>query len=285
MPQSLARRLLKPALVFTAATAAFRAVIRLAVSEWTAQMTWNYIWIALMLVAFIALAVIGRKTSERVQPVERFRFPQAITYLFGGFLMGFSSLLDAFLWYRERIVPAPSAVVMSKMDQIVMLLQMIFGVLAGVYLVMRGADRLSGRSRNGFGFRLASLLPLLWAAMLLVRYEMSYISAIDIGQSFYDVALLVLTVLYLFMSAKYAALSAPFSKSFFAVSLFTAVFSLSAAVLRVVLWFAGEKVTSYHAGDVFTLPLLGVGLMAAVSTVVFACAPVQQETEEADGQQ
>ena len=285
MPQSLARRLLKPALAFTVATAAFRAVIRLAVAEWTVQMIWNYIWIALMLAAFIALAVIGRKTSERVQPVEQFRVPQAITYLFGGFLMGFSSLLDAFLWYRERIVPTPSAVLMSKMDQIVMLLQMIFGVLAGVYLVMRGADRLSGRVRNGFGFRLASLLPLLWAAMLLVRYEMSYISAIDIGQSFYDVALLVLTVLFLYMSAKYDALAGPFSKSFFAVSLFTAVFSLSAAALRVVLWVAGEKVTSYQAGDVFTLPLLGVGLIAAVSTVVFACAPVQQETEEADGPQ
>lgn len=75
---------------------------------------------------------------------------------------------------------------------------------------------------------------------------MSYASAVDVGQSFYDFVMLIFLLLFLFAFARYiSGVGQNRSRLLFFFSLMTALFALSGPLTRVFLYMTGH-------GDAYT---------------------------------
>lgn len=122
-----------------------------------------------------------------------------------GAVLVVSTLFDLYIWVTTKQTPAPNAYVIGKFDAVLLVLTLAFGLLGGAFLVRIGFHwAAQGRMRRGV-FALWALAPSLWVWMRLARYEMSYASATDVTESFYDFVMLIFTLLFLFSFARYVS--------------------------------------------------------------------------------
>ena len=264
-------------------TALYRALVFWLVPGWSLQMIFCDVWIAVLLAASLCLLWLDRKVlTVRRRPGAPWRTPLAAAYFLSGFVLLFGTLAELFLWLHKGVLPPPSLVKPHAVELAALFLQMVCGLTGGVWLAAIGLCTMNGKKPASVWLRAGGLLPALWAWMLLARYEISYVSALDIGQSFFDFAVLVTGLLFLFRLAQYhAGTGEGMPRMMWAFSALAALFSLSAGLFRLALLIGGEKVTSYQGGYVLTLPQLGVGLLALAVFLSLQYGEKEPSAEEA----
>lgn len=155
-----------------------------------------------------------------------------------GAVLVVSTLFDLYIWVTTKQTPAPNAYVIGKFDAVLLVLTLAFGLLGGAFLVRIGFHwAAQGRMRRGV-FALWALAPSLWVWMRLARYEMSYASATDVTESFYDFVMLIFTLLFLFSFARYVSgvNSGRSPRAVLGFALCTALFSLSGTLTRLAMY-------------------------------------------------
>lgn len=237
----------------------------------------SYITIAVMLAAMIAAALLSARSAPARVPVRgKVLMPAALLLMLAGSVMIVTNAVDACIWMTTGLTPPPNTTVISGIDRITLILTIVFGLLGGAMLVRAGLLWLSeNRSRTG-SFRLWALAPVLWVWMRLARYEVSYASAVDVGQSFYDFVMLIFLLLFLFAFARYIpGVGQNRSRLLFFFSLMTALFALSGPLTRVFLYMTGHG-DAYNASE-----LAGVtdGLLGAFA-LVFAYSQAYGKPEQ-----
>ena len=218
------------------------------------------IWLLLVLVALAILGFLGR--GERVEITSPMAFPLSVSALLSGGLLLVCHLWDGWLWLSASQMPIPQAADTSAVASVSAVLQLLFGALGAAALIRLGLVLLAeGRTRRGIA-GWSMLLPVAWMWFRLARYEMSYVSAVRLSQSFFDVGMFVLELLFLFQLARFTAgvgKSNVGLLSFFSGS--TAVFALSAPLVRLGMYLLGDG-PDYQAIQLAGLPDIAVGVLA-----------------------
>lgn len=219
--------------------------------------------IALLLLGLVALAVLGYLgRGPRAEICPPGGLWVAVSLLVSGGLLLVSSLWDGWVWLALGETPAPAATTDSVLGIVALVLQLVCGLLGALSLVRLGLVLLSeGRTRRGIA-GWSMLLPVLWMWFRLARYEMSYVSAVRLSQSFYDVLMFVLELLFLFRLARYTAGAGKVgSGSLQFLSCATAVFALSGPLVRLGMYLLGDT-EAFLASRLAGLPDVAVGLVA-----------------------
>ncbi len=257
----------------------------------------SYAVIALMVAAFVAVLVLilaGKGTVPRVSQLSaRARLPLAIAVLAAGGVLATASLFDSWLWLRYGITPPPNTMVISPLDAGSLALTLLFGVLGGFFLLWLGIALASGTVRRTTPLALTALAPVLWIWFRLVRYELSYASAVQVSQSFYDFVMLIFTMLFLFSFARYISGTGEktepekTSRMLLVYSLCTVIMSLSGPITSIALYMTGET-AAYEASRLAGFPDLGMGIFALCTALVLLFArtvpddALPEETASAD---
>ncbi|MBQ9859677.1 MAG: hypothetical protein IJO76_03250 [Clostridia bacterium] len=245
--------------------------------------------VMLLLLGLVALAVLAFLGKEpRVEITGKGGLWLAISLLIGGGLLLVSDLWECWVWLAMGELPPPQAADDTVLGIVALILQLLCGFLGSLALVRLGLVLLSeGATRRGMA-AWSGLAPVLWMWFRLARYEMSYISAVRLSQSFFDVMMFVLELLFLFKLARYTAGAGKVnagSLQFLACS--TAVFSLSGPLVRLAMYFVGDA-EAFLASRLAGLPDVAVGLVALAiafalpvgeSTVQSVSAPEEEESE------
>lgn len=209
--------------------------------------------------------------------------PLAVAALiFGSCLIG-ASLLYTWMWMVFGDTPAPNSQVISQLDGISLALTLLFGVLAGLFMVWLGITLLSGKQPvRTSSLALAALAPVVWTWVRLVRYEVSYASAIQVYQSFYDFVMLIFTMLFLFAFARYLTGTGEKSpRMLFACGLCTVLLSVSGPIAGILLYMNGET-AAYNSSRLADATDFGAGIFALVLTATLAFVKTVPAKEDAD---
>ena len=252
----------------------------------------SYAVIALMVAAFAAVLVlilVGKGTVSHAEELSaRARLPLAVSALAAGGVLATASLFDSWLWLRYGITPPPNDTVISPLDAGSLALTLIFGILGGFFLLWLGIAVAGGTLRRTTPLALAALSPVLWIWFRLVRYELSYASAVQVSQSFYDFVMLIFTMLFLFSFARHIsgtgekAEPQKASRMLLVYSLCTAIMSISGPITSIVLYMTGET-AAYNASRLAGFPDLGMGVFALCTALVLLFArpiPAEELPEE-----
>ena len=242
-----------------------------------------------LLLGLVALAVLGfMGKAPRGEIQGKGGLWLAISLLVGGGLLLISGLWEIWNWLAVGEVPPPQASSDSLLGIVALMLQLVCGLLGGLALIRLGLVLLSeGATRRGMA-EWSALVPVLWMWFRLARYEMSYISAVRLSQSFFDVMMLVLELLFLFKLARYTAGAGKMnlgSLQFLACAV--AVFSLSGPLVRLVMYCLGDT-EAFLVSRLAGLPDVAVGLVAlavafALPTVVDSVQPLFSEEDAEAG--
>ena len=247
--------------VMTAVVLALRIVLMPMMQEaHTGRFRLSYIVIAIMLLALLAAALLIWRSEKR--PVVM-AGPSLTAAACGGVLCGavmaLGSLYEFFMWQFKGILPAPAMTKPSSLQYVVLAVSLVGGILGGVFLVLLGLQWLQeNRSRSGV-FRLMALAPSVWIWFRLARYEMTYASAVNVTESFYDFVMLIF-ILLLFWYA-----------------LGTALMAVSAPLTRFGMYLLGNT-AAYNSSELAGFIDLAVGLFALM--FAYAQAFGKQEVPE-----
>ncbi len=290
--QSLLRKIaVAVALVATVAAAVMRIVFTPSMQD-AGESSLSYAVIALLAAAFAAVFVLvlagkGRQPQPRELSAHA-RLPMAISSLLAGGVLATASLYDGWVWLCYQRTPPPNDSVISSLDGGALFLTLIFGILGGIFLLWLGISLAGGGVRRTSRMALAALAPVAWIWFRLVRYELSYASAVQVSQSFYDFVMLIFTMLFLFSFARYITGTGeqkPLEKShrmLVVYALCTVIMSLSGPVTSFVLYVSG-RMAAYNAGSMAGITDLCMGIFALCTalTLVFAHPlPCAEEDEK-----
>lgn len=246
----------------------------------TGRFRLSYIVIAVMLLTLIGAALLLRRSEKR--PVVMSGAPLTVAACGGmlcGAVMTLGSLYELCLWWFGGILPAPAMAEPGTLQYAVLTINLLGGVLGGVFLLLLGMQWLQeGRSRRGV-HRLLALAPSLWIWFRLARYEMTFSSAVDISESFYDFAMLILILLFFFALARYVSgVGETSSRRLFWFALGTAITAISAPLTRFAMYLLGN--TAAYNSSVLAGPVdLAVGIFALLFAVAQACGTTEEEPE------
>lgn len=123
----------------------------------------------------------------------------------GGAALVLTCLFDAWNWLLGHTPPAPAVETVGVAGGVVLGLSLLFGLAGGAFLFRIGLLWLEEDGSRPGVYRLWALCPVLWIWMRLARYEMSYVSAIDVYRSFYDFVMLIFIMLFFLFFARFAA--------------------------------------------------------------------------------
>ena len=229
----------------------------------TGRFTNSFVVIAVMLVTLIAVGVLGwRNDNRRIDIGGRAAMPAGLLILLGGAGMAISSLWSALRWMIDGTVPPPETAKVTALSSVILLLMLAFGVLGGVALLRLGW-KIMAEDGTRIGMTSWSVLaPVLYAWFRLARYEMSYASAIGLGESFYDFLLLILEMLFFFKLARFTSgigKSRPGNLAFYAAG--TELFALSGALYRLGAYFLQDP-EAYRSSELAGFPDFLIGCMA-----------------------
>lgn len=247
----------------------------------------SYLVIALMTVSVIVFFVLTLLSSRKgVGGVARLLVtPVSMVCVAAGAVLVLTSAYDIFNWITLGQTPPPNERVTGQADAIFLILTILFGILGGAFMVRAGffwaARRQSVRRMNP----LWALTPTLWIWMRLARYEMSYASAIDVSQSFYDFLMLIFTLLFLFAFARYVSGvdGGKRPRMVLPYALCTALFTLSGTLTRLVMYMNQDSM-AYHSSELAGFADFGIGLFALIFafSLAFSHEEPEPEPEEED---
>lgn len=214
----------------------------------------SYAVILVMLLTLLAVGVLSfLSPSVPARPAGKWLMPTAIMGILAGAVLTLTSLFDAVLWFGWNQTPPPNEIVISTIDGVTLFFSILFGLLGGIMLVRLGLVWLSEQESRAGILRWWALAPVGWIWMRLARYEVSYASAVDVSQSFYDFVMLIFTLLFLFSLARYVSgVGQRKPRLLFFLALATALCSLSGPLTRLALYLLGQF-DAYNAS-----PLAGV---------------------------
>lgn len=241
----------------------------------TGQFYVNYIIIGAFVVSLAVIGILVLSGTGALAGMEtltkRQRLPMAVSGLLLGSVMVIVSLLDGWLWMTYGLTPPPNERVISGLDSLSLQWTLIFGVLAGLFFVWLGFVLLGGTVKPSVALSVGALAPVAWIWVRLVRFEVSYASATQVQQSFYDVLMLIFTMLFLFSFARYVSRVGQRSpRMTLLYALGALLFSASGYLSQAALYTVGET-AAYNASKMAGITDLFVGIFAlcAAWTMVY----------------
>ncbi len=198
-------------------------------------------------------------------------FPVGFALIAVGGCIAFSTVYDIYQYAFNGIAPPPAHTVSSGVDRIALLMCFVCGVLAGIYFISLGIRWLiKGEQVSGM-MPILALAPTFWVWTRLARYEVSYASAVEVYQSFYDFGMLLMSMLFLFTFARQVAnvqAKKPYITIFFALC--TVFLGVSGSLARICFFLSGDG-DAYRAGQLAGIADLAVGILAGVFAVLWLC--------------
>lgn len=290
------------ALLVTFAMTVVVTVLRVTLVPWLQSMdtglfNLSYIVVAVMVVTLIAVFVLLRMGMYEMPTLPlvkgRWLLPIGIAVMAVGACILLTTVVDMYFWAALGVAPPPGKTVTGNVDRIALFLSMIFGALAGIYFIRLGLSWVREQREYRGLMPLWALAPAFWIWMRLARYEVSYASAVEVHESFYDFAMLLMSMLFLFMLARQMAnvnAKRPYLTLFFAMG--TVFLSVSGSLARVILFLLGEG-DAYRAGQLAGVSDFAVGVLSVVLVLYWLLAPqveeeffsggtITEEIEEAD---
>ena len=285
----------KIAVAVAVAVAVVSAVLRIVLTpqmQISGGFRWSYWIITLMIAAFAAVTVLVVLEKGRLplaqELVPAASLPLAISSLLAGGILAASSLYDGCMWWIFQKTPPPNDQVISSLDAGALFLTLVFGILGGAFLVWLGVVLAEGRAFRTSRMALAALAPVAWGWFRLVRYELSYASAVQVSQSFYDFVMLIFTLLFLFAFARYISGTGerkPPEKRhrlLLIYALCTAVMSLSGPLTNLALYITGT-ITADNFSWLAGIQDFGIGAFALCTALTLVFGNPVREIPEVDG--
>lgn len=244
----------------------------------------SYVIICILLVAMlgIALLVFLSKGSyvSAIQLDRNTGNMLAAASVFSGLVLGVSSLFDVWQWMCFDITPPPNDSVINKLDGVTLFLTLLFGILGGIYLIMLGVSLISGKLKRSSKLSFSALLPVFWIWVRLVRYEVSYSSAIQVSQSFYDFVMLIFTMLFLFAFARYISGTGERSPRMLLIfALCTVLLSVSGPLTSIAMYVSGET-EAYNSSRLAGFTDFGMGILAIFAAIALVFSKRQEVLSE-----
>lgn len=228
--------------------------------------------IGVMTLTVAVLLILTRLYNRQPQTVRGgMLIPASLSAMLFGAILLVSSVFDFWLWMvPPHVTPPPNERIIGKLDGIALFLTLLFGIIGGAFFIRVGLQWIADSASRSGVYRLWALAPVAWIWMRLARYEMSYASAVDVSESFYDFVMLIFTLLFLFSFARFVSgigEKPPRMLLFFSLS--TAFFSISGTVTRFVMYLIGSN-DAYRASELAGFSDFAVGLFA----LCLACSQV-----------
>ena len=155
----------------------------------------------------------------------------------------------------------------SGIDCLLLTGTIIFGMLAGVWALMQGYAWFTNEKLCCGKYPFLALAFPLWLWMRLGRYVVSYSSAVSVVETFYDYAMLVVSLLFAMAFARYVAGQTNYqSPTVFWTALATLLCGVSSTCTRFVMYLTGET-EAYRASQLARLTDFAVALFAAAVAV------------------
>ena len=198
-----------------------------------------------------------------------------------GAVLAITVLYDAFVWRQTGITPPPNTQITGTADKLTLWGTLIFGLLAGVYGILQGWNWISIRGFIPGKFRFLPLALPLW----LSRYVVSYASAVSVTETFYDYAMLIVSLLFAMSLARYlSGLTTYRSPALLWQALLTVLCGVSGPVTRFIMYLMGET-DAYQASALASFPDLMMALFAGCVAValVLGQRPVDPGDVQAAG--
>ena len=238
----------------------------------------------LLLLAGMTLAA----NRERVDIGGKAALPASLATLLSGVVLLVSSLWEAVAWLAYDAVPAPAPAALTLLPVAMVALTLLCGVAAGGALMAFGLQ-ITAEDGTRRGMRTVScLLPVLWVWLRLARYEMSYVSAVSLKDSYFTFAMYIFELLFLFKLARFVSGigdTRPATVLFFAMG--AAMLTLTAPLFRIGMVLAGDA-QAYHSTELAGSPDAALGLLALVFGWALAfgrAAPSEDATDSSETSQ
>ncbi len=234
----------------------------------TGQFSISYVIIGVLLAAILANGVLMFTAKGSIPLLSQLNHRSRVAVGAAAVLLGaifeLSALFDGWMWMAYGKTPPPNEYIISKLDSATLLLTLIFAALAGLFMIWLGIVLITDKLKRSASLSLAALAPVAWIWVRLVRYEVSYASAIRVSQSFYDFVMLIFTMLFLFTFARFVSGTGERSpKGMLVFALSTVLLSLSGTLTSVLL-FLGNETEAYNASRLASVEDFGIGVFALV---------------------
>ena len=276
------RRILKGmcrlGVVATVAVILMRVWLVPTAADWQTGLFDNNYWVmGVMLLALVALAVMGRLAGPARREIGgRGALWVALASLLAGLVLAVTGGIALLRYYG--VLVADTVVERSVMN----LLEHVFALLGGAALIRFGLALMSeGATRRGIA-QWSILAPVMWMWFRLINYEMSYASMVRIEDNFFGFVMLILEMLFLFRLARYASgIGRVSAGSMQWYSMAAAVFAVSGPLTRVIMYLLGDNMAYdayYLAGPVD----MAMGVLALVLGValVNGTVPIQPSVSD-----
>jgi len=250
----------------------------------TGAFAFNYVVMGIILATFIAVGVLlhlGKKELPALPSIKKpWLVPFAVLLMAVGLCLLAVSVVDLYNWSANGITPPPSTALGGTADRVTLFFSLALGILGGVYFMRLGFVFLAENEEVRGIFPLWALTPVFWVWMRLARYEVSYASAVEMHESFFDFAMLLCTMLFLFSFARH--MSDVDSKQPWKTVLLcsmTVIMSLSGTLSRVVFFLLGQG-DAYRTGQLAGITDFAVGVLALAFLLYWMLTPQVIETPE-----
>lgn len=259
----------------------------------TGAFAFDYVTMGIVLASFIAVGVLLRMDKAALPTLPAVKGPWALPITVLLMAVGVTllavSVVDLYKWSALGITPPPTVVLTGTPDRITLFFSLGLGILSGVYFLRLGFTFLTENAEVRGIFPLWALTPTFWVWMRLARYEVSYASAVELHESFFDFVMLLCAMLFLFSLARQVAdvdAKQPWKTVLFACM--TVIMCLSGTLSRVVLFLLGQG-DAYRIGQLAGVSDFAVGVLALAFLLYWmltpqAVVPAEQtaESDEAD---
>ena len=220
----------------------------------------NTAWwsIGLIVAVLLALVLLARRAAgKRVDIHGRAVLSLAAVCLLAGAVLAVQGA-----WEIIRDLMYGTAEENMRIAAVLGMLERLFHTLSGGVLVAWGLQIASeGGTRVGM-ISWSGLVPTLWLWLRLAAYEMSYASAVSINDGFFDFAMFIAEVLFLFKLARFASgIGKTRPGTLMAYASATAMLALSAPLTRVCLYLLDDA-ESFAASGVSDVADFAVGVLA-----------------------
>lgn len=267
-------------LIMTVATVVLRTVyVPMMQSVDTGVFHFSYAIMAVILLTVIAVAMLLFTSRREISTMPLIKgawaLPLATLTALAGVSLLVCTVLDMYNWAANGVAPAPSAGVTGTADRIALFMSLVFGAFAGVYFIRLGLNFFRyGKEVRGL-MPLMGLCPTMWMWMRLARYEISYASAVEVHESFFDFAMLLMTLLFLFALARhFTGIESKKPWRTITLGLGTALMSISGPVTRLVFYLIGEG-DAFRSGQMAGVPDVTIGILALAFSLYWTFAPAQ----------
>lgn len=254
----------------------------------TGLFAFNYATMGIMLATFIAVGILLYMDRDNLSALPEIKtpwlIPLAVLLMVAGLAILVVSVIELYNWSANGIAPPPGGVPAGPAERVTLFLSLALGVLSGVYFMRLGFYFLSENEEVHGAYPLWALVPAFWIWMRLARYEVSYASAVGIHESFFDFAMLLCAMLFLFLFARQMSDvdGKPWKTVWYGCA--TVMMTVSGTLSRVVFFLLGQG-DAYRTGQLAGIPDFAVGALALALLLYWVLTPQQtvtppKETEE-----